>query len=266
MDAGRPRDARTASPMDAAREDAGCVPQPIVDPNLLAECPFCRGGRCVPGDSLPPGSREQLADCSESHECLPDVYLETGGRFVPESCRSTFGVEGRCLSTCLPSVMRILDTVPQDTCPDDHRCVPCYDPRTGEATSACSQSCDPGPVEPPRVVAPCCEGLGFCYPRDDVPEDARDVLVACEEESELCVPTVLAGTSGWTPPPCTSASYGAGVCLHQCFAAVEPYRAFLAREGCDEQFLCVPCVDPTTGAETGACESTEPDGGTPDAG
>ncbi len=271
-DPGAPRDGgrRVDSSFDAARPsmdagDAGCVPVFVVEPTLLPECPFCMGGRCVPGDSLPMESRARLADCSPTHECLPDEFLLTSGNFTPPTCRSNFGVEGRCLSTCLPSVMAIADTVPQDSCEATHRCVPCYDPRTGADTSACSQGCDRGPVEPPRVIAPCCDGLGYCVPPELVPESSRDVFAECAEGGELCVPIVLATMPEWTPPACSSATYGAGACLHRCFAAVEPYRAFLMRETCDDEFLCVPCTDPTSGMPTGACAPMSADGGVRDA-
>ncbi len=255
--------------VDAGASDAGpgtdataCEPSPIIDPTLLAECPFCRRGRCISGESLPPGSREQLADCSPSHECLPDIFLETGGFFVPDDCRSSFGVEGRCLSTCLPGVMDAVDTLPRDRCDEDHRCVPCFDPRTGESTGACNVSCDPGPREEPWVVTECCEGRAWCVREDLIPEAGRDAFAPCEAEGERCVPQVIASTPGWSPPACTTADAEPGACLHECMPAVMPYRAFLTQQDCPEELLCVPCTSPLDGEPTGACgPPAMPDGG-----
>src|SRR5687767_13375438 len=128
----------------AVRTDAGlCTPELVYAPDLLPECPDCAGARCVEETYFTSAEQGELRDCTDSHECVPDEYLLTGGDYVPVSCRAAFGAEGRCLSQCLAAIYPARDALPQGDCPDTHRCVACFDPITGADNGACTVGCDP---------------------------------------------------------------------------------------------------------------------------
>ena len=107
----------------------------------------------VPASLVPEDLRDQLATCTGGF-CTPDKFIESAGQGLPESCRSIAGVEGRCLSQCLPEVAG-QPLLPRGGCDADERCVPCYDPTSGSptmATGACGiASCDM-PAEDPVVL------------------------------------------------------------------------------------------------------------------
>ena len=265
LDAG-PRDAGGGA--DAG--DAGsCVPMPIVEPSLLPACDFCMG-RCVSGDGLDDETRSLLRDCSDTHECVPDEFLATGGNYLPDPCRSIFGVEGRCVSTCIEG-LGTDDLLPQDVCDDAYVCAPCYDPIDGTETGACSQGCDEGPVEPPFVLSECCDGSGTCVPAEAIDEEDRGYVEECTDADGLCVPDVFLDDPGYTPPSCTTdaiqAEYGTeyadGGCVPACLAGVSDFASFLEQNDCEAGSLCVPCTSPIDDTPTGACPGGSPpsDGG-----
>ena len=117
---------------------------PITDPSSLPEC--------APASLVPPGQQSLFASCdSGAGICAPDPIITTADNFVPSSCTSIGGVEGRCLSTCLPFVQAQANVLPTDVCASDERCVPCYDPTASDPTAptgACSFGCDM-PLNPP---------------------------------------------------------------------------------------------------------------------
>lgn len=105
---------------DAPCEHTG---PPLLDVTLLGECgPSCGGAHCVPSSLVPSDQTGDLATCDAGGGlgyCLPDVMIETGGKFVPDSCVSFD--EGVCVSRCtdVPQGLLSLD------CPKSHACVSC---------------------------------------------------------------------------------------------------------------------------------------------
>ena len=234
--------------------DAGCVHTgpPLIDPADLPVCDLCPNARCVPTAVVPMEQAERLADCDDTNKCVPELYVRTNGDFLLPTCRSIADAEGRCVSICLPDVAAQMDLLPQGSCGDDERCVPCYDPTTGEETGACGLACDPGPTEPPVMLTPCCGDLGTCIPSDSVPADQRDQLGmdACTAGA-LCVPDALA--TGTPPPACRSVADAEGRCLPRCLPDVEAQADMLPQDSCADAHLCVPCYDPISGEATGSC-------------
>jgi hypothetical protein len=271
-----PADRRTPSlanpdsgtdPVDAT-PDAGaddlCEPTLVYPPELLAPCPDCSSARCVEGASLSAEERAGLIDCSPTHECLPDEYLLAGDAYVPPSCVGALGAEGRCLSICLPGVSEERDVLAQSTCPATHRCVPCFSPFDGSSTGACDAMCDPGPVADPVVLPTCCDGRAVCIDTDAVPAEAHRFYDRCTDEA-LCIPRPIVSTPGYVAARCTAIAiaetygeeYGPGVCAHRCQAGIETLSAHLAQDDCDDDFVCVPCIDPATSEPSGACTAEQ---------
>src|SRR6185503_16226939 len=77
---------------------------PIYDPNTFAACsPTCSGAHCAPTAIVPSGLQSLLGACPGGF-CAPDPIIAAAGQFIPNTCTSIAGAEGRCLSTCLPGV------------------------------------------------------------------------------------------------------------------------------------------------------------------
>ena len=173
-------------------------PSPL-DPTTLPACPNCStgGAHCLPNGLVPADFVSQLDACDADSLCVPDYFIETTGLFIPPTCESVGGTEGRCLNRCIPEVAEQADLLPTDICADHEVCVPCYDPLTAEPTGSCELSCDPGPVEPPGTLPKCCGGNGTCVPpsaagaqadklgEDECPQDGGQLL---------CAPDVLLDT------------------------------------------------------------------------
>lgn len=245
-------------------------------PGVLPLCPSCGAGRCVSRGMIPEEAQSLLAECSATHLCVPDEIIRNP-LWIPDTCTSTFGAEGRCVSKCLPGVAAFEGRLPQDTCPDTHLCSPCFDPFDGTSTGACDQECDPGPSEPPVLVTECCDGAALCIPTDSVPAESRGLFRSCDGAADtLCVPNEVVSTPDYVPPTCSTGAIGdtfgeefrAGVCLSPCLPAVAATSAALEQNDCADATLCVPCNDPDGGGRTGACDGAPPpmDGGVPDGG
>ena len=126
------------------------------------------------------------------------------------------GREGRCLSVCVQSVIKDLSSLPQDVCEQDERCAPCYDPRTGMGTGACTIGvCDAGPTEPPKLFEACGPGgssTHFCVPSGTVPIGERCNFdnkgcnaTPCKTAGTLCVPKkIVTAGPAFEPKKCTN--------------------------------------------------------------
>lgn len=218
-------------------------------------------GFCVPVDLLEL-SDEQLeplgkdsCDPDQNVMCVPKVFIDNPD-FVPDVCVSIAESEGRCLPECLPSINELAVTLPQDSCPDDFVCAPCFDPFTGELTDACTLPGDPGPSVEPAPFDECCKGLGSCVPADILSEDQTAMLdeESCERDKDLvCVPSIFTGSDGYQPQPCVSLNREEGRCLPNCIPEIAEYPIDLPQDVCPEDFVCAPCYDPTTLQVTDAC-------------
>jgi hypothetical protein len=236
-----------------------------IDPETLPECPNCTAGgaHCVPTSLVPPDAQSQLGDCDATSKCVPDELIETNGLFVPTTCDSIFGAEGRCLSRCLPSVQEQEAQLPQDVCDPDDVCVPCYNPLNQMATGACALSCDPGPVEPPASLPKCCGGQGTCVPPEAAGDQADQLGEdECPQDNGalVCAPDVFINDPNWHPAACTTGlisqffgdEYEPGACLPDCLPAVDNF--LIGQDDCPDGFKCAPCLKPPFGESSGACE------------
>lgn len=294
-DAAGPRDGRAESPTDGAApadsatcgggntnasgevqvcEGAADTPSLIdaLPPCTLPDVPSCTDARCVPSSLLPAGTDPgDLADCGDGSggtgKCVPNAFVSTQGRFLLSTCEAIGGLEGRCLSTCVPEVAAQSAVLEQSICPDGWLCTPCTDPITGESTGACTQGCDPGPgagggcgdggAPDAQVMPPagCCGDLGVCLDAALVPEANRAQLGTdtCAAP-KLCVPTTLTDPSA--KPVACRAVFGLdaeGRCLPACLPDIAAQADSLEQATCDDGYLCAPCYDPRTGEDTEAC-------------
>ncbi|MFT3925264.1 MAG: hypothetical protein QM778_22190 [Myxococcales bacterium] len=249
---------------------------PLCDPGICASDQA--RGHCVPPDFVQPAAtRDRLASCSDGTLCVPVDFLINEGRYTPKACRSVAGLEGRCLSECLPEVFSRGDFLPRADCDPGERCAPCYDPTTGKDSGACSAtSCD-APVEPkpdlcaidyaekPVVdldtleVCPedvCAFGTAHCADVSQVPADQRHRLADCDGNRK-CVPDDLLISGGNAPPRvCTAGGGLEGRCQSLCIPEVSDQKSLLQRDVCADSELCAPCYDPRTGKASGACSAS----------
>jgi len=231
-------------------------PGPKQPAKQFAEC--CHDvGRCVPTPLISTQERGELAadSCSAEHLCAPDGWLSTP-RKVPSTCRGQLSAEGRCLPDCLPEVAQDKARLLQSTCAVSDRCVPCFDPISGESTGACAQAGDPGPTEDPKLFDECCHGGGRCIPGSlvDAKDKSRLDKDNCEEPLDaLCVPNPWLADERKPPVSCRAPGDIEGRCLMSCLPEVTKRKDSLAQTTCDEAELCVPCFDPISGESTGAC-------------
>lgn len=220
---------------------------------VLATC--CEDlGRCVPDSLVPEKDRDRLPQdrCAESLRCTPTVVL-TGAI----ACRALDGAEGRCLPECVPEVAEYGDFVGQTSCPDKMRCLPCYDPRSAEATGACSLSPGDAPVEPPMPYPECCNGAARCVPRSQLGGLDSSLIgtLGCEAVGALCLPSEWVEDPSFVPPTCESTAELEGRCISTCFPQVAAEAEALPVGRCGSGERCAPCFDPWSGDSTGVCET-----------
>jgi hypothetical protein len=228
---------------------------------------MCGGGHCIPKSVVPPEQHENLAECNADAFCVPDAIIKSGGDFIPDTCSSLFGGEGRCLSVCLPEIGAQAAALPQDNCPADHVCAPCFDPLNGTPTGACSLSCDPGPTTQPVELPSCCSDIGKCIPTNAIPPEQSAQLGAdtCDQSSQpmSCVPDVFLQMP-YKPTGCETSLLSAllgdafkpGACIPDCVPAVQGTinNIALSQDNCPTHFKCAPCLDPLSGDPSGACD------------
>ena len=230
----------------------------VVEPSTLPAC--AAGAHCLPARLTPADMTSKLATCSgapgggaaEKGWCVPDKLIATGGRFIPKTCSSVGGAEGRCLGTALPEVSS-QSFLPQATCDANEKCVPCTSPVDGKDTGACKTSCDPGPSKPAVKFSDCCGLRGKCVPRDSIPANMSSNLQPQECGNALCVPTENV-TPGFKPPACRATRFlfddYTGVCLSNCLDFGFGSDFALDKGNCSAGHTCVPCFD--DGKPTGA--------------
>lgn len=258
----------TGGAAGSTSEAGACVPpNPLLSTASFKPCnigPDCTDGVCVQislmtAVGVTQASLDLLADCAvpdggSAEKCVPKMFVEYANKFVPKTCTSVAGAEGRCMSTCIPLVDQQKSFLPQDVCNTGELCAPCYDPRTGLATGACSQGCDTGPTQPPVTFASCCSGNGQCVPTSLVPSQDVSLLGTdtCTGTDVLCAPTKFEDPT-YKPPSCNSVCGVEGRCIPSCVPAVQARAANLPQDSCATGELCAPCYDPINGTATGAC-------------
>jgi hypothetical protein len=249
---------------------------PVFDPTAFAACssPTCGGAHCVPAAIVPLAEQSLLAACTGGL-CAPDPIIATAGEFVPKACVSIAGVEGRCLSTCLPSVAEAVG-LPHAGCAAGEQCMPCFDPTGSDPnapTGACSFACD-APTKPPTILtcpwtgppvfdptafaacsSPTCGGA-HCVPAAIVPLAEQSLLAACT--GGFCAPDpIIATGNNYIPPSCVAfaGTPAEGRCLSSCLPGIAAQPS-LEQSICGTGDKCAPCTNPYTGASTGACSTT----------
>jgi hypothetical protein len=254
------------------------VGPPLLDPNSFADCsPACGGAHCLPAASVPPAQQALLQPCTAKGGgaglCTPDKLIASAGNFVPKACASVAGAEGRCMSTCVPSVAEQAAQLPKDVCDDGEKCAPCYNPVATDPTAptgACNLACD-APQKPPLMLtcpwtgppvvdpatfpqcSPSCSGA-HCVPAAMVPPAQHGQLATCS--GGYCAPDPFIATAGRYKAPNCSAFNGTpaeGRCLSKCIPSVAQKASQLHQHSCASGTLCAPCYDPFSGADTGAC-------------
>jgi len=218
----------------------------------------CDGlGLCLPQALIDDEQSEKLPTdgCAASADevCVPIAWLDGG---PPASCRAPGQLEGRCFPSCLPEVAEQRERLTQSNCGEHELCLPCFDPLTGEDTEACRTANDPGPQEGPEPFAMCCGEVGRCLPRSLVPDEARASLereTCAASYDALCTPSAWIEASA--PPSCRAPGELEGRCLPRCLPQVAQLGARAVQADCATEHACVPCFDPLTGAESGACRT-----------
>jgi hypothetical protein len=249
----------------ASDDDAGMVcmtPPGRFNLGTFSKCPasICpaQDSVCVQTSFLkqldiPAASIDMLGNCDADNKCVPDVLAEVAGRITLPTCTSLNGAEGRCLSPCVPQVAKQASQLPKDTCTGTDLCAPCYDPRDGKATGACTQGCDKGPTQPAKTFAHCCSDRGFCVPPSLAGSLASNLLKDTCSTGLLCAPNALTDPT-FKPKSCASLDGAEGRCLSTCLGgAVAQQADRLPTAGCGQDEVCAPCFDPITGKDTSAC-------------
>jgi hypothetical protein len=241
---------------------------PLVDVTKLTACGD--GAHCVQASLVPAAMASQLAACAAPATglCAPDAFITSAGNFVPATCTSLDGAEGRCLNVVIPQVKGQAAQLTQDVCAAFEKCVPCYSPLDGSDTGACKLSCDPGPTKPKVVFQNCCSQSnvfeGKCVPKSVIPASLQSNLGAdkcANATTDLCVPTENLSAS-FVPKSCTGQGLigGAytGVCLSKCLQFGFIQSLGISQGSCDSVHDCAPCTNPLTGQATGApgCPNT----------
>lgn len=226
----------------------------VIDTSKLMAC---SEGHCIPKEATDQASGVdakalagiKICDDGASY-CVPDVILRTGGLWRPKECTAFSGAEGRCYPRFGPIEVQAKN-LPIDVCADSERCIPCFDPYTGERLPTCDTPCDPGPKRPPVVFAPCVSGKGRCIPKSVVGSGVTQSLSfkkdTCTGE-EICAPKSLLDR---VSPPQTceaagglAADKGPGVCVENVFSGVVKLGGKLAgleQTSCRTGFVCMPC-------------------------
>lgn len=252
--------------------DGGAAPEacpykgpPIIDPSTLPACGAAgTGAHCLQAALVPMAMQSQLATCTGGY-CVPDVFIEAAGNYIPPTCSSLDGAEGRCLNVNIPQVSQQESMLPQATCQSYERCVPCFSPIDGTKTGACNLSCDPGPSKPIVLFPSCCQENGTdegrCVPSTIISSTEQKNLDqdSCNNKGDLCVPSEMLSSTGSTssfkPPTCTATGFlvgqYSGVCLSKCLSFGIQGIA-LAQGTCDDIHTCAPCTNPLTGQPSGA--------------
>jgi len=240
-----------------------CDPGPTEEKKVFASC--CSDlGVCVPSEVVPAAQASLLGvdTCTGGDFlCAPSALVDPSAR--PATCTSVGGGEGRCVPECLPSLEGVKAFLPVDTCDTGMLCAPCYDPRTGDETGACSINGDT-PTENAYLFPKCCAAdggttSGTCVPAAAVPSVFESFLSqdTCPDSTMLCAPDVKVADLNAKFPSCISAacvdgSCYPGACVPLCFIP-EAYRG-LPPTSCNAGEACAPCENPLAdGAPTGAC-------------
>jgi hypothetical protein len=157
--------------------------------------------------------------------------------------------------------------VPRPSNPTNDANVPIFTPDTTKPPTNPPAS-GPACVDVSLGALPtCCDsGPARCVPADQVAPRIVSFLQPCADGS-ICVPENIFGLKGeYTPLECTSVGGVPGACMTRCLPGVQGFIGLLPQAICAEGDVCIPCVNPLDGQETGVCQSFDcsPDAVVPD--
>lgn len=214
---------------------------PILDPGGFQQLECTAGMYCV-DTSLVGALASKLAKCSKG-VCAPSKSVLRGGMYIPPTCKSTGGFEGRCSNVGVPDIAAQKSLLPKDICDDNELCAPCFDPRDGSDTGACKQAPCDAPKNPPQTFAACCGGRAHCVPSSAVPASSASNLGAdsCSGDTPLCAPNELIPMPNVQIKQCAH-TFGLlpGICVSKCALPGAPLQTFLQAD-CQDDELCAPC-------------------------
>lgn len=214
--------------------------EPILDAENLPPLDCSSHMACV-DKALVGDQASKLKPCSKG-VCAPLKAVIRAGNYVPKTCKSINGAEGRCANVGIPDIAAQKELLPRADCDDDERCAPCFDPRTGADTGSCHQATCDGPKEKAKMFAACCENGGRCVPKSAVGTAADDGTLGsdtCSGDTPICAPNPLVGVS---PPRACSLLGGHGICVSGCtILGLKSRFAELITRDCEDGELCAPC-------------------------
>ena len=255
-----------------------CEAPPPVGGDVAKDMACCDGlGVCLEL-AADAGAGVAVGDCrpSEGLRCVPQAVLEedagvgdagaddagsdpdAGGPLLPVTCHMKLsgaaeddpGLEGRCVPECLARGTSA--SLEQGECDAGSICVPCYSAITGDSTGVCNQAGDAPVEEPPAGFAECGDTLGYCIARSLVPETTNLPQLTCGD-GEVCAPKQSVTAPDSCFARCDSQIAGPGACVPGYLVPVDS-QGFLFQDSCVPGELCSPCINPTTGDRTGACD------------
>lgn len=223
------------------------------------------GMRCVPANLLPsPDLVKSLKTCAQG-VCAPEKSIAAAGNYVPKTCTSVAGAEGRCINENVPQVAAQKSMLPRDTCDPNEYCTPCYSPLDGTDTGACKTAKCDAAKQPAKTFTGCCvdknnPARGKCVPKTMVPSNMSKNLGdddgKCQKDVEVCVPNEFVTTPGYKGSPCNGSTFlfggYTGVCLSDCLEFGFFQSLGISRGSCPSSNKCVPCTNPLDGSPTGA--------------
>lgn len=236
----------------------------INDPGKYPACSTCTGGRCVPKTIVTTaGIASLLTACDADNVCVPDNIVAMGENLLLKTCTSIGGAVGRCASTCIGAVASLQAYLPQDTCAQNERCAPCFNPANGQATGICGLGCDQSPPGQPVTFGKCCGADGLCAPKSALPQDLAAQLgpeTCANASTDVCVPAKPIATPGARFACCTGggmmgAPTYSGACIAACVIDQGPAGSQIQPGSCGANEKCVPCANPLTNppSPTGVC-------------
>lgn len=268
-----------------------------VDPTTLPACTGTKGvnGRCVAREGLGEFKDTfEQASCDASAACVPDEVVSKGASIELKKCKAVLDGEGRCFWALAKDIIEnydILKGATGEQCAADQVCAPCINPIDKTSTRVCElgggggaakpANCPPPAPPPPSDASPApkadsCPYTGTpidtaAFPELDCgsnmvcigaslignPELAKQ-LKPCA--TGVCAPRKSVAAAGkLVPKTCTSIANAEGRCTNASVPAVASKKDALPVADCDADERCVPCFDPTSGAETGACSTVSCD-------
>jgi len=258
--------AKTTKPSDSKGGTPSGGPAPTCNGTDYAKPDLSKLTACGDGkghcyDKAKSPMADQLVACADATKvCVPDEILLAGGNKL-KSCTSIIGPGGCINQKLLPEMeKRAGSYLKQDVCDPGLVCAPCNNPEDNNAPtpfcqpigvheSDCGSGAGGGGTTGgdagAKPLQGCCttKGVsnGVCLPESAIPDAQRSKTKkdTCNT-GDKCVPAAMVKNQ---PVKCSS-SFGAGVCMDQCFDDMMKIAGgigILGRASCGSTELCIPC-------------------------